>query len=80
MLVLPKVHDKGPLAAQAAQLQTGGLRRKSVSAVAVSSEAEVEAGLHDVFGFIDAVDESKPIILHESEVAMRARRWISRRQ
>jgi hypothetical protein len=39
-------------------------------ALAVAAEAEVEAGFHDVFGFIDVVDESQPIVLDESEVAI----------
>jgi hypothetical protein len=39
-------------------------------AVAVAAEAEVETGFHDVFGFIDAVDESQPIVLNESAVAI----------
>jgi hypothetical protein len=42
----------------------------SVRAVTVAAEAEIEAGFHDVFGFIDAVDESQPVVLNESEVTV----------
>src|SRR5919201_5572713 len=56
--------EKEPLAGTGGSVRTGGCY--SVRAVAVAAEAEVETGFHDVFGLIDAVDESQPIVLSES--------------
>ena len=68
--VLPKFHDKKePLAGAGGPVRTGGLLT-SIRAVAVAAEAEIEAGFHHVFGFIDAVDEGPPVVLNESEITI----------
>jgi hypothetical protein len=68
--VLPKFHDKKRAACSAGgPVRTGGLLI-SIRAVAVAAEAEVEAGFHHVFGFIDTVDEGPPVVLNESEITI----------
>src|SRR5207247_465814 len=44
-------------------------RERSVSPrAAVTTEAEVKAGIHNVLGLFDTVDESPPVVLNESEI------------
>jgi hypothetical protein len=66
--VQPKFHEKKRAACRCRRPSSDRRVANSVRAVAVAAEAEIEAGFHDVFGFIDALDESQSIVLNESEV------------
>jgi hypothetical protein len=70
ILVLPKFHNKTRAACRCRRLSSDRRVANSVRAVAVAAEAEVQAGFHDVFGFIDAVDEGPPVVLKESEITL----------